>query len=329
MIFGQHSIWVWGIFNLFVIIMLIIDLGVFHRKQHAVNIREALTWTGVWIAVAMAFNLLLLFKGQDWHLLAVDKGGNTLSQSRTAVLFLTAYLIEKSLSMDNIFVFLLIFKYFGIPGQYQHKVLFWGILGALVMRLAFILGGVALLHHFHWVAYIFGAILLLTGIKMWRSGESEVHPDRNPVLRIFKRFMPVQNDLADGRFAVKRDGRWIATPILVSLVVIETTDVLFAVDSVPAVLSVTTDPFIAYTSNVFAILGLRALYFALAGIMPLFKDLHYGLSFILIFVGGKMIASQLVTFPEWMHWVSLSVIAATLCIAIATSALRQRRHAMS
>jgi tellurite resistance protein TerC len=329
MVFGQHSIWVWCNFNLFVIVMLVIDLGIFHRRQHAVSIRESLTWTGVWIAVAMAFNLLLLFKGQDWHLLAMDRDGNPLSQSRTAVLFLTAYLIEKSLSMDNIFVFLLIFKFFGIPGQYQHKVLFWGILGALVMRLAFILGGVALLHHFHWVAYVFGAILLLTGIKMWRSGDAEVHPDRNPVLRVFKRMMPVQNDLAGGRFAVKRDGRWFATPILVSLVVIETTDVLFAVDSVPAVLSVTTDPLIAYTSNVFAILGLRALYFALAGIMPLFEDLHYGLSFILIFVGGKMIAGQLITFPELMHWVSLIVIAATLVIAILTSVLRRQQQVMS
>jgi tellurite resistance protein TerC len=180
------------------------------------------------------------------------------------------------------------------------------------------------LKQLHWVAYIFGAILIYTGLKMWKAGDAEVHPEKNIVLKVFKKFMPVQHDLEDGKFVVKRDGRWFATPLLVTLVVIETTDVLFAVDSVPAVLSITTDEFIAYSSNVFAILGLRALYFALAGIMPLFKDLHYGLSFILVFVGGKMVVGEFVEMPDWMHWVSLAVVVLTLAISMATSIMRHK-----
>lgn len=329
---GQHGIWVWILFNAFVLAMLAVDLGVFHRKQHTVSVKEALTWTGVWIILAMLFNLVILFWGNELNLVAYTPAGEPMTEARTAVDFLTAYLIEKSLSMDNIFVFLLVFKYFGIPPQYQHKTLFWGIVGALVMRLVFIVAGLALLKQFEWVAYIFGAVLLFTGIKMWTSGDTEVHPERNPVLRLFKKFMPVQDDFAGGRFAVKRQWpegaggklRWVATPLLVTLIVIETTDVIFAVDSVPAVLAVTSDEFIAYSSNVFAILGLRALYFALAGIMPLFKDLHYGLSFILIFVGGKMIAHQFWHLPEGTHWVSLGVIGATLVLSIVTSIIRHK-----
>jgi tellurite resistance protein TerC len=327
---GHHSVWVWVIFHVFVLVMLALDLGVFHRKQHVVHVKEALGWTAVWIVVALLFCVTLLFWSAELGLLAVDRAGQPMSESRTAIDFLTAYLTEKSLSMDNVFVFLLIFRYFAIPAQHQHKALFWGILGALVMRLTFILAGVALLSHFRWVAYLFGAILLYTGLKLWNHSGTEVHPDRNPVLRLFKKIMPVRGDDTSGKFMVKCNGQRFATPLLVALVAIETTDVLFAVDSVPAVLSITPDVFIAYSSNVFAILGLRALYFALAGIMPLFKDLHYGLSFILIFVGGKMVAHELMEdlaighWPSWMHWVSLSVVGGTLVLSILTSVIRHR-----
>lgn len=320
----QHSLWAWAIFHVFVLAMLALDLGVFHRRQHAVSVKEALAWTGVWVAVAMIFNAIILFWGDDLNLLAYDSNGNAMSRQRTAALFLTAYLVEKSLSMDNVFVFLIIFRYFAIPSEYQHKTLFWGILGALVMRLIFILAGVALLEHFHWVGYIFGAVLIFTGFRLWTQSDEQVQPERNPVLRLIRRVIPIQTDLAGGRFAVKHDGKWFATPLLVALLVIETTDVVFAIDSVPAVLGITRDPFIAYSSNVFAILGLRALYFALAGIMPLFKDLHYGLAFVLIFVGGKMIAGQIIHLPDWMHWVSLAVIGGTMLISTLTSIIRHK-----
>jgi tellurite resistance protein TerC len=337
----HHTIWVWVLFHVFVISMLAVDLGVFHRREHAIGVKEALGWTGVWVALAMVFCLVILFWGHDLGLIGYTRTGERLSEGRTAIDFLTAYLIEESLSMDNLFVFLLVFKFFAIPPRYQHKVLFWGILGALVMRLSFVLAGVTLLKHFEWIGYIFGAILLITGVRLWISGDAEVNPERNIVLRLFKRIMPVQDDFAGGRFAVKREWksargkgegkggmglRWVATPLLVTLIVVETTDVIFAVDSVPAVLSVTSDPFIAYSSNVFAVLGLRALYFALAGIMPLFKDLHYGLSFILIFVGGKMIAEQLFHLPEWMHFLSLGVVGGTLLLSVLTSVLRHREE---
>lgn len=321
---GGHNITVWIVFNAFVLFMLALDLGIFHRKQKSVSVREALAWTFIWIAVAMAFAGLLATYGRELGMVAYGKDGVPLHESDTAALFVTAYLVEKSLSMDNIFVFLLIFRYFAIPAQYQHKTLFWGILGALVMRLTFILGGVALLKHMHWVTYVFGAILLVTGLKLWKAGDTEVHPERNPVLKLLRKIMPVQHELEGPNFVIKSDGRWVATPLLVALIVIETTDVLFAVDSVPAVLSITTDEFIAYSSNVFAILGLRALYFALAGIMPLFKDLHYGLSFILVFVGGKMIVGEFVEMPESMHWVSLAIIVATLAVSMATSIYRHK-----
>lgn len=320
---ADHSIWVWVLFNAFVLAMLAMDLGVFHRKHHAVGIRESLIWTAVWIIVAFAFAGVLWIWGAELDLLAEDKAGLH-DETGTAVLFITAYLIEKSLSMDNIFVFLLVFRYFSIPPMYQHKALFWGILGALVMRLAFIIGGIALLKQFHWVAYIFGAILVITGIKLWKQDEAEIHPERNFVLRLFRKIMPVQSDLAGGRFAVRREGRWVATPLLVALVALETTDVLFAVDSVPAVLAVTTDEFIAYSSNVFAILGLRALYFALAGILPLFKDLHYGLSFILVFVGAKMLVAAYTDLPDWMPWASLAVVVGVLAVSMITSVIRHK-----
>jgi tellurite resistance protein TerC len=318
-----HGVWPWIWFHVFLFAMLALDLGVFHRRKHVESLKEALGWTVFWILLSLGFAGILGIWSEELGLRAVS-GGRTLSEGRTALEFLTAWLIEKSLSMDNIFVFLMVFQYFGVPAQYQHEVLFWGILGALVMRLLFIVVGLALLHHVEWVIYVFGAILLYSGIHMWRKQGEEVHPENNPVIRLLQRWLPVTREFEGSRFFVVRDGKRMATPLFATLVVIETTDILFAVDSVPAVLAVTNDEFIAYTSNAFAILGLRALYFALAGIMPLFKDLHYGLSFILIFVGAKMIASGLYDLPDWTTWVSLGVIFGTLVITVITSILRHR-----
>jgi tellurite resistance protein TerC len=231
-------------------------------------------------------------------------------------------LLEKSLSVDNIFVFIMIFAYFRVPALYQHKVLFWGILGALIMRAIFIAAGVTLIQQFHWVIYIFGAFLVLTGIKMATQKDKEIHPEKNPVLKLFRRFMPVTERYEDSRFFVKKGRRWFATPLFVVLLVVETTDVIFAVDSIPAILAITIDPFIVYTSNVFAILGLRALYFALAGIMQLFHYLAYGLAAILVFVGIKMLLADIYKLPIA---VALGVVAGILLISVVASLLRPRR----
>jgi tellurite resistance protein TerC len=298
-----NEIWLWVVFNIFVLAMLSLDLGVFHRKAHEVSLKEALIWSAVWITLALLFSLGILF----WR------------GPETALEFLTGYLIEKSLSVDNIFVFLLIFSYFRVPGRYQHKVLFWGILGALILRAIFIAAGVTLIEKFHWIIYIFGAFLILTGIRMALDKGKEIQPEKNPVLRLLRRVMPVTDDYEKGNFFVKRDRRTLATPLLVVLLVVETTDVIFAVDSIPAILSITLDPFIVYTSNVFAILGLRALYFALAGIMRLFHYLHYGLSAILVFVGVKMLLADVYKIPVGM---ALGVIAVILIISVIASVLR-------
>ena len=296
------EIWAWGGFGLLILVMLALDLGVFHRRKHVIGLREALTWTAVWIATALAFNgFVWAWRGDE-----------------AALEFLTGYLIEKALSVDNIFVFLLIFGYFQVDPKYQHQVLFWGILGALVMRAIFIATGIAVLEAFHWMIYVFGGILIFTGIKMAVQKDKEIHPNRNPILRLLRRFMPVTEDYEGDKFIVRRAGRLMATPLLVVLVVVETTDLVFAVDSIPAILAITTDPFIVYTSNVFAILGLRALYFALAGVMRLFHHLHYGLSLILVFVGVKMAASDVVHVPVL---VSLAVIGSLLVLAVVASLL--------
>lgn len=297
------SILIWAAFAVFILLMLALDLGVFHRRAHVVALREALLWSAVWIVLALAFNVGVYF----WR------------GSQTALEFLTGYLIEKSLSVDNIFVFLLLFQYFQVPAQYQHRVLFWGILGALVMRAIFILGGIALIHRFHWVVYVFGAVLIVSGVRMAVQKGREVHPERNPVLRLLRRFLPVSPTYVGGRFFVKQADRWMATPLLVVLVVVETTDLVFAVDSIPAIFAITLDPFIVYSSNVFAILGLRALYFALAGVMHLFHYLHYGLSAILVFVGFKMWISNVVKIPVVL---SLGVVGAILTVSVVLSLLR-------
>jgi tellurite resistance protein TerC len=297
----------WVAFNIFVLAMLALDLGFFHRKAHAIKIKEALVWSGVWITLALLFNLGIYF----WR------------GPETALEFLTGYLIEKSLSVDNIFVFLLIFSYFGVPLLYQHKVLFWGILGALIMRAVFIVAGITLIEKFHWTIYIFGAFLILIGIKMALQKERKIRPERNPALKLFRRWVPVTEEYVEGKFFVKRLGHYLATPLLIVLIVVETTDIIFAVDSIPAILAITLDPFIVYTSNVFAILGLRALYFALAGIMELFHHLHYGLSAVLVFVGIKMLLTDLYKIPVS---IALSVVAGILLISVMTSILDKKKE---
>ncbi len=277
----EHSLLLWGIFNVFILTMLAIDLFVFNREAHEVSIKESLSWTGLWISLSLLFGVgVYYYLGSD-----------------TALEFYAGYLIEYSLSVDNIFVFLLIFSYFKVPEKFQHKVLFWGILGALVFRLLFIFAGVALLERFHWVIYIFGSFLVFTGIRLAMEKDKEVHPERNPVLLMVRKFIPVTKNYHGDTFFIKKMGRLIATPMFIVLIVIETTDVIFALDSIPAILAITRDEFIVYSSNAFAILGLRALYFALSGIMRLFHYLHYGLSAILIFVGIKMLISEFYHIP--------------------------------
>ncbi|HEY3377251.1 MAG TPA: TerC family protein [Armatimonadota bacterium] len=295
-----EAIYLWVGFNLFVLAMLALDLGIIHRQDHVVTLREALTWSGVWISLALLFNALLyLWRGPD-----------------IALQFLTGYLIEKSLSVDNIFVMLTLFTYFKVPGQYQHKVLFWGIIGALVMRAIFIVLGIAAIEKFHWVIYLFGVLLLVTGVRMAVGKEREVHPERNPVLRAFQRVMPVTPQYVEGHFFVRQAGRRWATPLMVVLLLIETSDLIFAVDSIPAILAVSQDTFVVYTSNVFAILGLRSLYFALSGMVQRFRYLHYGLAAILIFIGAKMLLTDLVHVPIL---VTLGMVLGILLLSILAS----------
>ena len=279
--------------------MLVLDLGVFHRRNHVVKFREALLWSAMWIALAAIFAVIVYF----WR----GRG--------PSLEFVTGYVIELSLSVDNLFVFLLIFRYFQGPTVHQHKVLFWGILGALIMRAVFILAGVGLIRQFHWIIYIFGALLVYSGIKLFRQENAEIHPEKNPLLRLFRRWIPVTKDYEGAKFFVRRPGLY-ATPLFIVLLVVETTDVLFAVDSIPAILAITLDAFIVYTSNVFAILGLRSMYFALAGMMELFHYLHYGLSLVLIFVGGKMLASHYYQIPTE---IALGTVAGILIISVVAS----------
>ena len=290
----------WVSFSIFVIVMLALDLGVFHRNAHEVKFKESLIWSGVWISLALLFNVIIYF----WH------------GPKTALEFLTGYLIEESLSVDNLFVFLMLFSYFSVPPLYQHRVLFWGIVGALIMRAIFIAAGITLIHKFYWLMYILGAFLIITGIRMASRKDKEIHPERNPVLKLLKRFVPVTHHYENGRFFIKKGAQHFATPLFVVLIVVETTDIIFALDSVPAILAITTDPFIVYTSNVFAILGLRSLYFALAGMMRLFHYLNYGLSVILAFVGMKMLISGIYKIPIG---IALAVVASVLIISVLAS----------
>jgi tellurite resistance protein TerC len=291
----------WILFNAFVLIMLALDLGVFHRKTHEVSLKEALTWTFVWVFLALVFNAVIFY----WR------------GRQQALEFFTGYLVEKALSVDNIFVFLMVFTYFQTPARYQHKVLFWGIIGALIMRVIFIFAGVALIEKFHFTIYIFGALLIFTGYKMFNHSNSRIDPENNPVLRFFKKFIPVTPDLHEDKFFTKLDGRRYATPLFLVLILIETTDLIFAVDSIPAILAITQDQFIVYTSNVFAILGLRSLYFALAGVVHRFWLLSYGLAVVLIFVGIKMILVDLYKIPiEWSLLFIATVIAGSIFLSL-------------
>ena len=270
------------IFTVFIIALLLVDLGLFQRKERDIKIKEALGWSAVWISLALAFNVGLYFwQGKD-----------------ASLQFFTGYLIELSLSVDNLFVFLLIFMYFKVPTQYQHKVLFWGIIGAQVMRGLLIGLGVTLIMKFHWILYLFGIFLVFTGVKMaFQDEAAEVRPERNILVRMFKRFVPVTSGYHGARFFLKLDGRRYATLLFVVVLVVETTDLLFALDSIPAIFAITTDPFIVYTSNIFAILGLRSLYFALAGLMNLFHYLRIGLAIVLTFVGVKMLLAEVFPIP--------------------------------
>jgi tellurite resistance protein TerC len=299
----------WIGFNVFILIMLGLDLGVFHHRSKAVTVTEALLWTGFWVVLSLAFNVIV------YYMFGADK----------ALQYFTGYIIEKSLSIDNIFVMILIFSYFQVPQAYQHKVLYWGILGALVMRGAFISAGVELIHLFHWLVYIFGAFLIYTGFRILKSGEIKIDPHKNPLLRFSKRFFPVTEDYVKDRFFVKRDGRLWATPLFLVVMVIESSDLVFAVDSIPAILAISNDAFIVYTSNVFAILGLRSLYFALAGLDRYFMYLKYGISAILIFVGIKM---GIVDFYKIPTIISLAFIFMALALATGASIIFKTKSPM-
>ncbi|MGB8465551.1 MAG: TerC family protein [Terrimicrobiaceae bacterium] len=301
------NLWLWVGFNVFVLAMLALDLGVFHRKAHVVTLKESMSWTVVWVGLALVFNFGV------WHYMGPQRG----------LEFFTGYVIEKSLSVDNVFVFALLFSYFAVPPIYQHKVLFWGILGALIMRAIMIFLGAALIAKFAWIIYVFGAFLILTGIKMIVKREEEIHPERNPLVRWFKKLMPVTNDYRGDKFFVRENGVRMATPLFVVLLLVEFSDLIFAVDSIPAIFAVTKDPFIVYTSNVFAILGLRSLYFALAGVMDKFHYLKIGLGVVLSFVGVKMLLGH----TAWKidTNVSLGVIVGILTISVIASLLRPKK----
>jgi len=299
------TLW-WVVFNVFVVAMLALDLGVIHRSAKALGVRQALVWSAIWIGLAASFAGLLYG-----------------TQGRTAALeFSTGYVIELSLSVDNLFIFLLIFRYFRLPEEQQYRVLFWGIIGAIVMRAAFIFAGVVLIRRFHWIIYGFGLLLLYSGVRLLFQHGGEVNPEKNPLLRVLRKFMPVTPDYVDSKFFVRAE-RLYATPLLLVLIVVETTDVIFAVDSIPAVLSITLNTFIVYTSNIFAILGLRSLFFALSALMDIFEYLHYGIACVLAFVGAKMMLSHI--YPIRTE-ISLAVIAGILLVTIVASALHRNQQ---
>lgn len=323
MLLADIPVWIWGAFMGFVLMMLALDLGVFHRNAHKIEMKEALLWSGIWIAMALLFNAcLFLF----WHQI---QPGSAYSNSEAGFAFLAGYLIEKALSVDNIFVFLLIFGYFAVPEKYQHRVLFWGIIGALIFRAIFIAAGAALLEKFFWMMIVFGLFLVVTGIKMAIVKDKKIDPSKNPLVIGFRRLMPVTPEYHGQKFFTRINGKLWATPLFLVLLMVEFTDVIFAVDSIPAIFAVTSDPFLVFTSNVFAILGLRALFFALAGLMQMFHYLSYGLAAILVFVGCKMLYNyaEKVLIPEWPKFsvaLSLTIIVAILATAIIASLKRPK-----
>ncbi len=303
----EVSIYFWIGFHVLIFMILALDLGIFNRKEHKIPLKEALLWSMTWILLAMLFGLFVFFEF-----------GRT-----RALEYLTGYVIEYSLSVDNIFVFILIFSYFAVKEEYQHKILFWGIIGALIMRGIFIFAGVALINRFHWIVILFGSFLVFTGIKMLLQKETHVDPERNPVVKFFRRFLPVSDELHDSRLFIRQNHRTYATPLFLVLVVIESSDLIFAVDSIPAILAISHETFIVYTSNILAILGLRSLYFAVAGIMGYFRYLKIGLAFVLTFVGVKMLAS-------FFHFeipilISLAIIVTILVVSILSSIIIRKK----
>ena len=317
--------WLYLAFTGFVLLMLALDLGVFHRKAHDVSFKEATAWSVVWVSLALVFNFLLyqysLWKfPQDARLLAIPNFNPDLAAWTVSLEFLTGYIIEKSLSVDNIFVFVMVFAYFAIPSKYQHRVLFYGILGALIFRAIFIAMG-SYLMQFHWIIYIFGAFLIVTGIKMMFTPDMEIDPEKNFLIRLFKRFVPVTNQFHGQKFFVRENAKYVATPLFIALLFLELTDIIFAVDSVPAIFAITKEPLIVFTSNIFAILGLRAMYFMLAGAVDKFHLLKYGLAIVLVFVGLKMVWLNDAfggKFP--ISW-SLGFILGTIAVSIVVSLL--------
>lgn len=303
-----HSLLPWAAFILFVLVMLLLDLGVFQRKSHVISMKEALIWFGVWTGLALGFNVLVIL----FHERGAEAG----------LEFFTGFLVEKSLSIDNIFVFLLLFNYFRVPAAFHHKVLFWGIVGAIILRVCFILGGIALLERFHWMIYVFGAFLLFTGISMMRNKETTIDPGNNWVISTFRRFVPVTERYDGSRFFSRVDGRLAATPLFIVLLAVESSDIVFAVDSIPAIFAITEDPFIVFTSNIFAMLGLRALYFAVSGFMKMFHFLHYGFASIILILGVKMLTSEVFHIPVAL---SLGLIVVILLVCVIVSLLRPRR----
>jgi tellurite resistance protein TerC len=304
----EISIYFWIGFHVFILLMLSLDLGVFHKHTHKIPVKEAVIWSGVWITLALLFNVFIyIYSG---------------SNKTIALEFLTGYVIEYSLSVDNIFVFILIFSYFAVKDQYQHKILFWGIIGALIMRGIFIFTGVALINRFHWIVIIFGGFLVFTGVKMLIQKDTDVDPEKNPIVRFFRKFLPVSDSLHGDKLFIRQKGRLFATPLFLVLLIIESSDLIFAVDSIPAILAISKDTFIVYTSNIFAILGLRSLYFAIAGIMGYFRYLKIGLAFVLSFVGIKMLGSYF--HLEIPIVLSLLIIIGILLISIVASVFIKR-----
>ncbi|MBX3097738.1 MAG: TerC family protein [Fimbriimonadaceae bacterium] len=314
-------LWIWGSFLGLVVLFLALDLGVFHRHAHEVKMKEALTWSAIWIAMGLGFSALVF---NQWSAISPQ---STYTNTEAGMAYITGYLVEKALSVDNLFVFLIVFSYFKVPAQYQHRVLFWGIIGALIFRGIFIAAGSVLLERFHWTMIVFGAFLIFTGIKMVTSKDQEMDPGKNPLVGLIRRMMPTTDEYHGQKFFTRIDGKMWATPLLLALLVVEFTDIIFAIDSVPAIFAITGEPFIVFTSNVFAILGLRSLYFALAGLMQMFHYLHYGLSAILVFVGGKMLYGFIEKdvwshLPKFPAWISLVTILAMLGAAVLASVIR-------
>jgi tellurite resistance protein TerC len=316
----EGSTLVFAVFSAFILCLLALDLGVVHRRATVMKMREAVGWSLGWLSLALSFNILIYFMYEGRWLAGAfsDLGGTD-----AALQFFTGYLIELALSVDNLFIFLVLFSYFGVPARFQHTVLFWGILGAIVLRMVFIVSGALLIQRFEWILYVFGVILLVSGWKMFGHEEIEVHPERNIFIRLVRRFFPVTTDFDTADFVVRRHGRLHLTPMLLVLITVETTDLMFAVDSIPAIFAVTRDPFIVYSSNIFAILGLRSLYFVLAGAMGSFHYLKKGLALVLVVIGVKMLLADIVHLPVF---VSLLVVLIVLSTSVVASLIRRRRE---